>query len=99
MPDDQYRDTQLKWQIMAWTVGWFLLYFLLMYQISHFRFIDIPVGLNDKREWSITTLNGKIDSPQGLWVPILLTQNYHIYPFLLNPDNVTLFHIQPGVGS
>lgn len=96
---DQHRDTHLKWHGMDWTVGWFLLSFPLMYRISHFRFIDIPVGLNDKREWSITALNGKIDSPQGLWMPVLLTQDYHIYPFLFNPSNVTLFHIQCGVGG
>lgn len=95
---DQYRNIPLKWRSMDRTVGWFLLSFPLMYQISHFRFIDIPVGLNDKREWSITALNGKIDSPQGLWMPVLLTQDYHIYPFLFNPSNVTLFHIQCGVG-
>lgn len=76
-----------------------LLSFLLMYQISHFPFIDIPVGLNDKRERSITALNGKIDSPQGLRMPVLLTQDYHIYPFLFNPSNVTLFHIQRGNGG
>lgn len=71
----------------------------LMYQISHFPFIDIPIGLNDKLKRSITALNGKIDSPQGLRIPFLLTQDYHIYPFLFNPSNVKLFHIHRGNGG
>jgi len=29
-------------------------------------------------------------------MPVLLTQDYHIYPFLFNPSSVTLFHIQCG---